>query len=422
MNQPTEVTEHAAQASTTQPFIAILDEFGYYFGKSNDPLRTRLRDSKVVPDTTYQVEGEQIFVFDKLVTLMGDRHNACKDESEFAALALSLAPEAVVPALEAVEKWGIVPRSYELVDEDQGVIVRHRELDSRLPEIYADKKAAQMALAGILLGEIQPGEGDFVYGGQPMVLCSPFALDNVPPLPLINGLSAASKEPYKILREIGYLDGFSQITKDFFDQVKGMESCWRDASASIKQHAWRQLSELWLRATDFEFERFNDPADGAPDRDETEKAEIRRLYPELSMLSIGSLYGHLDSYMAHVGYENDWTPVREEAFIVFLLGRLASRTAHPDEVMLMGQWMAGALLRGDTLEDAIKIGRAARDRGQAIVTLASRVASVMNFLARDHSNYAQQGNEVRTFNDVIRMARSHNTVSLTATQKESDFQ
>lgn len=421
MTQSTEVTEHAAQAGTTQPFVTILDEFGCYFANNNDALRERLREVNGVPNARYQVKDGQVFVFEKLVTLMGDRHRDCQDDSEFAALALSLAPQAVVSAQEAVEQCGVELRSYELVDVDQGVIVRHRELDSRLPEIYADKKAAQMALAGILLGEIQPGEGDFVYGGQPMVLCSPFALDNVPPLPLINGLSAASKEPYKILREIGYLDGFSQITKDFFDQVKGMESCWRDASASIKQHAWRQLSELWLRATDFEFERFNDPADGAPDRDETEKAEIRRLYPELSMLSIGSLYGHLDSYMVHVGYENDWTPVREDAFIVFLLGRLASRTTHCEEAMLAGQWMAGALLRADTMEDAIKIGRAARDHGEAVVKLARRIASVMTFLAADGPNYEQRGNVVSTLSDMLRMARSFSANDLTVTQQESDF-
>lgn len=399
------------------------DEFGSFFGDNRDALREKLRVVKGVPNAKYQVKDAKVFVFEKLVSLIKERTEQAHSASDLAAVALGLLPQSFVSAQEAVEHWGVMPRPYELIERpDHSVVIRHREFDACLPEIYANKQAAQKALASILLGEIQSGGGDFVYRGQSMYLCNSFSIDSVPSLPSMTGLPQTSEKPYKILSKVDYLSGFSPITADLFNQVKDTESQWRDACARIKLRAWSQLNDLWLRAADFELERFNDPADQALELDDASKAQIRALYPELSMLSIGSLYGHLDSYMAHVGYENDWTPVREEAFIVFLLGRLASRTAHPDEVMLMGQWMAGALLRGDTLEDAIKIGRAARDHGQAIVTLASRVASVMNFLARDHSNYAQQGNEVRTFNDVIRMARSSNTVSLTATQKESDFQ
>ncbi|EPV6135598.1 hypothetical protein ACV8B9_004867 [Escherichia coli] len=81
-----------------------LDEF-HNFHMSDDVLRERLRSIDGIPAVSYQVNGENVFVFEKLVQLV--KQNGHNLES-----ALALVPKATMTAAEAIEAWSVFPEPY----------------------------------------------------------------------------------------------------------------------------------------------------------------------------------------------------------------------------------------------------------------------------------------------------------------------
>lgn len=145
-----------------------LDEF-HNFHMSDDVLRERLRSIDGIPAVSYQVNGENVFVFEKLVQLV--KQNGHNLES-----ALALVPKATMTAAEAIEAWSVFPEPYsrETNTIDHSQAIYHPYLNAYLPRKYPDRESCNADAARLLLGNPVEGEGDFVYRGQSMVLRQPF--------------------------------------------------------------------------------------------------------------------------------------------------------------------------------------------------------------------------------------------------------
>lgn len=392
----------------------ILDEIGYYFGSQHDALKEELRKIEGVPNATYLVKDGIVFVFDKLVQLVQE-HRTRQPELPLAELALNLIDKANASAKEAVGIWRIVPEPYALTEDQAGHwTIRHRPLNARLPEIFQSKDSAEDALACLMLGGIQPGKGDFSYRGQPMKLCDPLDTALLPPRPVIQRVEEPESLGYTALGHETYESGFEPISEAMFDDVKEREAAWKNDSTRAAQHAQEHVADIWARAATLQLETLDDPTDEVPEYGQEDFAELRPLYPELTMLSDGSLYAWFSSYQSECCYINGWTASRDDDFLFYLLGKASARQHKHETAKEVGQWVAYALLRGDALDAALAFGRSAALYDAAISCLASRVADVMRFLAKDKKAAEARGPAIRTFMDAFRLARSYSIAPLSA--------
>lgn len=378
-----------------------------YFSGHDDGLKEELRKIEGVPNATYLVKDGQVFVFNKLVLKVKEHRK--QPDLPLADLARSLIPLATVSAKEAVETWGIVPEPYEMAKNPSGgLMIRHRPFNARLPGTFQVKHDVQEAFARLLVGDIQPGSGDFTYRGQPMTLCDPLDPVLLPPQPVIQPGLEPANWVYTALGSVDYESGFEPVSEALFGRVKELEAAWKDNSARAAQHAHHHAVEVWVRAAALRLETLNDPADEVPEYGQQDFAELRPLYPELSMLSDGSLYAWFDVYQMECCYINGWTATRDDDFLFYLLGKVAGRQHESETAREVGQWVAYALLRGDSLDAALAFGLAAALYDSAISRLARRIADAMQFLAGDKKATALQGRVITTLMDTFRLSRKCN--------------
>lgn len=391
--------------STPQVPVVILDEFGYYFGGRNDNLKEDLRKIDGVPNATYLVKNGQVFVFDKLVQLV-EEHRTLQPGLPLADLARGLIAEATVSAKDAVETWGVVPEPYELAEHPaSGFMIRHRSFNARLPGTFQSKDGAQDAFASLLLGGIQSGNGDFAYRGQPMTLCDPLDTALLPPRPVIERVEEPENLGYTALRSVAYEPGFEPVSEALFDDAKEREAAWKNDSTRAARYAQDRAADIWARAATLQLETLGDPTDEVPECGQEDFTELRLLYPELPMLSDGSLYAWFDVYQSECCYINGWTASRDDDFLFYLLGKVAGRQHEQNAAKEVGQWTAYALLRGDLLPDALAFGRAAALYDSAISRLARRIADAMRFVAEDKKATDLRGHSITTPMDGFRSAR-----------------
>lgn len=401
--------------------LAFIDEFGDYFGGRNDSLKEGLRNIDGIPNASYLVKDGQVFVFDKLVQLVAE-HRTLQPELPIGDLALSLITKATVSAKDAVETWGVVPEPYELVAHPaSGFMIRHRPFNAFLPGAFQSKDCAQDAFANLLLGGIQPGSGDFAYRDQPMTLCDPIDTALLPPRPVIQCVEEeADGLCYTALGNVTYEPGFDPVSKSLFDDVKEREAEWKNDSNRAARYAQEHVADIWVRAETLQLETLNDPAHEVPEYGQEDFAELRQLYPELSMLSDGTLYAWFDEYQSVCCYVNGWTANRDNGFLFYLLGNVAI-CQHEQDTEKVGKWVAYALLRGDALDDALAFGRAADLYDSAISRLAQRIADAIRFLVENKKATGLHGRTITTMTDMFRMSRSYNFTTHLAEQNIEDF-
>lgn len=410
-----------------QPRVLFVDEMGSYFGGQNDHLKESLREIDGVPNAKYLVRDGLVFVFDKLVQLVKERQ---RDQSDtpVAELACNLVDEATVSAKEAVEAWGVVPVPYEmktvagrdiapLETPAISLLVRHRPFNAHLPGSYQNENDVQAAFVNILVGGIQPGSGDFTYRGQPMTLCEPLDLTLLPARPVTReGLEPASWF-YTELGSINYEPGFEPVSEVMFNRVKELEADWRDDIARAATHAQNRVEDMWAQTADLRIGTLNDPSDEVPEYGLEDFVELRSYYPELSMLSDGSLYSLFDVFQMECRFINGWSANRDNDFLFYLLGKVVDRENDHESAKDVGEWVADALLHGDTLDAALGFGRDATRYNQAIGKLAHRVASAMRFLAEDKKATDLRGHAITTMGDAFRIGRKFNATVMVAEQK-----
>lgn len=427
----------------------FFDEYGYYAQAlfNDDRLKEELRNVQGIPNATYLVEGEQVFVFDKLLQLVKDRRKA-HPEVSLGDLAARMVGEATVSAVEAVRDWNVVAEPYEVVDRPDGgdVMIRHRQFNARIPEVFKDREAAQGALVCLLLGIPQPTGGDFVYRGQALSLCDPLDPVLLPPRPAFHVEPLAEPSGYMALRSLDYRPGFDPVSRDVFDKVKELSYWWHTTARAASLQASRQAADVWRMVvghpTGLQLSLLDDKKAVVPGYAEQEGAELRNLYPELSMLSDGALYDWYDRYQSEYCFARGWTPIRDDEFLFYLLGKVAWRFSlattnlvrfvasllsdvereHSGEAaVFVGRWSAYALLRGDDLAVAFAFGKAAQLYDLTLATLAHRIADAMHCLAYDEARVGQRGSDIKTFNDFVRSARGGSMRTVIAEQVLGDF-
>ncbi|MGG2621707.1 hypothetical protein [Pseudomonas aeruginosa] len=423
-------------AKTERRRVLIVDEFSSYFGAQNDRLKEELRAVDGVPNAAYLVKDGAVFVFDKLVQLVKERqkeqpHAQLQEMARSLTveeLALSLIAEATVSAQEAVEAWGVVPVPYQtetlatmdaaaLEARATGRIILHRPFNARLPGDYQDEGDVKVAFANLLVGGVLPGSGDFTYRGQPMTLRDPLDLALLPARPEIHEGPAAEGWIYTALGSVEFVEGFEPVSEVLFNSVKEAEAGWSADSVRALKRVQGRAAEVWAQAVDLRLETLNDQRDEVPEYGEEEFPKLRALYPELAMLSDGSLYSLFDAYQMECLYINGWTANRDDDFLFYLLGKAADRSNDHDAAKEVGEWVADALLHGKALDDALEFGRSADRYNQAIGKLAHRIADAMRFLAEDKKATDLRGHPITTMGDTMRLGRKFNAGSVVVEQK-----
>lgn len=106
----------------------------------------------------------------KLVHLLRRRDHAHAEEQRPSVV--SLIRSAVVSAYEAASVWGVAHPSYwiDLANPNQ-ILIRHTNLDARVPEVFTTLEEAHAGMAKLMMGEKVGSGGDFIYFGQPLVHC-----------------------------------------------------------------------------------------------------------------------------------------------------------------------------------------------------------------------------------------------------------
>ncbi len=277
-----------------------------------------------------------------------------------------------------------MPEPYELAETCPiSLMIRHRPFNARLPCTFQSKDDVPDTFARLLLGGIQSGSGDFAYRGQPMTLCEPLDAALLPPRPVIQRVEEPESLGYTALGNVAYELGFEPVSEALFDDAKEREATWKNDSTRAARYSQDYAADIWARAATLRLEALDDPTDEVPEYGQQDFAELRPLYPELSMLSDGALYAWFDVYQRECCYINGWTANRDDDFLFYLLGKVAGRQHEQDTAKEVGQWVAYALLRDDSLDAALAFGRAAALYDSAISRLARRIADAMRFLAED---------------------------------------
>jgi hypothetical protein len=83
----------------------------YYTESREDTLKEQLRQVSGIPNAAYLVEGEQVFIFAKLVAKV-NAYTKAHPGVPVAAFAADLVPDAIASIEEAVNQWHVVPDPY----------------------------------------------------------------------------------------------------------------------------------------------------------------------------------------------------------------------------------------------------------------------------------------------------------------------
>ncbi|MDS9917751.1 hypothetical protein RMI87_30055 [Pseudomonas aeruginosa] len=421
---------------TARPRVLVVDEYSSFFGGQNDRLKEELRAIDGVPNAAYLVKDGGVFVFDKLVQLVKERqkeqpHAQLQEMARSLTveeLALGLIAEATVSAKEAVEAWGVIPVPYEtesvpvkdlatLEKRTHSLLVLHRPFSARLPGEFQDEGDVHAAFANLLMGGILLGSGDFTYRGQPMTLRDPLDLALLPPRPAIQEATEPTGWVYTALGNVEFEAGFEPVSEVMFNAVKETEAKWRGDIAHAAKHAQERAAEVWAQAAGLSLETLNDPTDDVPEYGEEELPQLRALYPELCMLSDGTLYSLFDVFQMECRFINGWSANRDDDFLFYLLGKVADSKNDHETAKETGEWVANALLHGASLDAALEIGRSADRYNQAIGKLAHRIADAMRFLAVDKNATDLRGHPITTMGDTFRLSRKHNAKVVEVEQK-----
>lgn len=349
------------------------------------------------PDATYLVRDGQVFVFKKLLNLLEQQALTALPSREVVA---DLVKRAWVPPLEAVAQWGVIPAPYAIVPDNGTFVILHQPFNATIPGAFASTEAALSTLASLLVGSIENGPGDFLYKGQPLTLCRILDPDALPLRPTFDVVEP--EQGRRAFEMIPFEEGFSPVSKTLFEQGQQLELSWRQDNAGATQAMLDHGTGLKRVVSSLPFASLNrltainKMADMLSECDKGLANDLRAFYPELDVMTDAALYTWFDSYQIDCCSTFDWTPSRDNAFLLYLAGKLIHLRVEGHGADQVGRMVAFALLRGDTMEDAVKFARNWCAYDTALGNLASRIGAAMDFLAKDRRSTDLRGNPVAT--------------------------
>lgn len=401
-------------AKRTPQFIC--DEFGYYLGTTDDPLKETLRGIKGIPDATYVVRGEKVFVFDKLVGLTKERLRNT-DAETISEIALLSIEDCYVSAEEAVKRWNVTPVEHkvEYGEDHQGrpvAKILHTELNAWLPGEFRSKEEVMSALSVRLLGGKIPGEGTFTYKGQAMTPRNPEDFERTPEKPKGFPSGGLSAQGCSILKLEGYHPGLDLLSQTLFNELTLLQSEYDHVRTQIENLIKVGREEILSMTPKLRIELLNDPDNEVAEYAKEETAGLRPFYPELGFLSDGSLFSHFNEFQADFRYSTSWDPYYDEAFLFYLVGKASDKSLDAETAASVGQWVVYAMLNGNSIEKAIVFGRQSERYAQDLLGQANRILRAIRFLKCDDKDSAPTGKPVRTMADILKMARSLSPASV----------
>ncbi len=158
----------------------IMDEFHHLVDTGSSRLTEDLRRIECVPSVTYLVDGENVFVFNLLLSLLKNIKlpaDPVERENILRVVVPDLLPLAYVSPIDAVAKWKITPESYTIIERANGFCLKNNALKSVIPVAVASVEEAQRLLADVLVGKRIPTDhDDLIASGEVRPVTTNFLL------------------------------------------------------------------------------------------------------------------------------------------------------------------------------------------------------------------------------------------------------
>lgn len=384
------------------PSVVFLDESGYCFGSSDDPIRVTLRSCEGIPNAIYDVHSDgRVFVFDKLVNEVRSRK---KEEDDIGALGLSLLDSAKVSAIEAVRNWGVIPVNYKVELTESGYMIVHVPLNSRIPTYYSTEADLKEALAKILVGGVIDCQGDFTYGDQQLSLLEsldPADLPSIPELTVTDSENVIDNDLQSILP--AFRIGFDPLTKVLYEKINAIGVNWHNSKTNAFNVVITQAGSLLANPDVYTL--MKDALQGPSQlmEDEVEIiGHLRQLYPELIMISDRALLSCGEDFFEDMA---NLEPYRSEEFLLHVVAALCDASGFAHEMKETEHWFAYGVISGKTIEESVAFAKNVIAYDLAIGRLLHRVRSAILFLNRDDANLLR-GSAIVVPSDVFASARS----------------
>lgn len=423
----------------------IHDEYHFMF--KPERFIEELRSVTGVPGEKYRVEGERVYLFDKLLALVEKVELPFDGSSRKAALeqaALRLLPDAYVSGEEAVKQWNIKPKGYTIEQAEGGFVVWNEIIHSYIPVTVAHVTEAQNLLALVLLGKIIPTDYDaeaLNFSARPLTaeagtestregLCgrafsffgqtfcfnkngkNPFRLDEIL---LLNYFPYSSEESDSRDVHPEWKDGFPLITKPEFTHLSHLAGEWDACSLKMEELITPEQAAEFLTSLDLT-QPFAPVGWETEADDEPLLTSIRLHYPEADSMAGADLFYAYTSFMSLVNScrtLNVEDVYRNDQFLLYLVGQLSlSQLATPGESYdLVNAGRAAILfsLQGMSWEESkakaqefIKINFSVFDA----IFSSRNVFSYIDIIT-EQGGKLTSGQKVLTSSDFFKMARKH---------------
>ena len=379
--------------------LIVIDEAGEYFC---DNLKEILRKVDGVPNATYLVKDGRVFVFENLLRLFREALLETPD-SDVRVVVKSLISQAWVSPLDAVINGNVIPYPYllERLEGDDRCVIRHDPFNATIPCVFESQEIARQVLAELLVGNTYGSGGSFIYKGQSLALCDPITTDFLPPRPDIEPLGQLSPGQFFYTNLVGcdFLEGFDPLTYPLFEQVKQLESSWMAAMGNLLRAAEFRLSN-GFSVMNLPLSQLNDPLLKVSESMKADCNQLRTVYPELSAISDGALFNWFESFMSQRRFVRTSLPERNESFLFYLFGKVVDLNLDDLKAEEIGMIVADAIIRGESLDLALDLGRLCSRYSEAIGKLAFRISKAICFLREEsESETRSKGRPIMPFSD-----------------------
>lgn len=403
------------QTNNTSTFIEMKEDPVFVDMFYDSLLRTRVAKIPTIPNVSYKViDLNKIFVFSKLIELIYTENKLSSLKSlDYISdeQILKHLDAAYITPIEAIE-FGIVPTQYEVINDEQGFLIRHKVFGTLIPGLFRDKIELNQALAQLLVGNIARN-GDFAFDGQQMTIEQSFEakIKTLPQKPDISSsyeiIGRANCIIYANLSDIDFKEGFDPISLELFNKIKLVEISWVRDTNTAASFVYSKLKDIW---TLIPFEFFNNEfAQDDLKIDRTDLLKLRDLYPELDGLSDNSLFYLFDRYQCSYNHSNSWEASREDEFLFFLLSSLISDRKCQSRIteVGLGILIAFNLLSTHSKEQAIKFVTEWQDYHHALTDLTKHIKAIMQFLQNTKDATELKGEEIGDIFNFVRVERKY---------------
>lgn len=279
--------------------------------------------------------------------------------------------------------------------------ILHELFGAVLPPRFDTESDRSNALARLILGEVLVGSGEFEFRGQPMTLLEPLDLNSLPPAPELNIVEPKRKSSpgYTCLRNVDYIPGLTLLDFQAFNAIRATEINWASTNAYVGEQVYRNATSVWeIAQANLDSPILNSYDNDVPGYGVEDLRELREIYPELAKLSDGALYWLFDCYQFDCCGIRDWNPNREDSFLFYLLGLVATtEQANGEDARKVGEFVGHKSLYVN-LPEALHAEQVWFNYDTAIHNnLAWRIYRAMEFLRQSQIGSGNQGDPITTF-------------------------